>query len=152
MQAELIQIARDAARIYDLPPELVCAVIEQESSWQPWAVRYEPQFFTHYIEPMAAQGKLHAPAGVSMPTEAYLRSCSFGLMQIMGQVAREKGFSLPFLTALCDPATGIEWGCKHLASRIAHSNGNIEKALLLWNGGGRPSYPQEVLARVDKYK
>lgn len=152
IQAELIQLARDAAPVYDLPPELVCAVIEQESNWQPWATRYEPQFFTRYIEPMATQGKLVARGACSLATEAQLRSCSFGLMQIMGEVAREIGFKRDFLTALCDPVTGLEWGCKHLASRIAHSGGNVEKALLLWNGGGRPAYVQEVLARVEKYK
>ena len=29
---------------------------------------------------------------------------------------------------------------------------NVTKALLLWNGGGNPDYPAEVLARMSKYQ
>ena len=42
---EIIDLARHIACEHALDPALVCAVIEQESAWNPWAVRYEPDSF-----------------------------------------------------------------------------------------------------------
>ncbi len=42
-------LARKAAAAQALDPALVCAVVEQESSWNPWAIRYEPVFFSKYV-------------------------------------------------------------------------------------------------------
>ena len=103
---EIILLARRIACAHGLEPSLVCAVIEQESAWNPWAVRYEPGFLSRYVAPLYTAGKLSA-------TEAYTRSMSWGLMQVMGQVARENGFSQPSLAELCDPNTGIEFGCPY---------------------------------------
>src|SRR5712692_6395106 len=96
---EMIALARATAVKHALDPVLVCAVIEQESAWNPWAVRYEPGFLSRYVAPLYAAGKLSA-------TETYTRSMSWGLMQVMGQVAREFGFAGDSLPELCDPATG----------------------------------------------
>jgi len=76
---------------------------------------------------------------------------SWGVMQVMGQVAREFGFKEPSLTELCDPATGIEFGCRILAARLARSKGDVSAALLAWNGGADANYPAEVLARKRNY-
>jgi soluble lytic murein transglycosylase-like protein len=73
-------------------------------------------------------------------------------MQVMGQVAREHGFTGKFLSALCDAATGLDIGCAVLASRISAAAGNIDHALELWNGGANPDYAAEVLARLAHYK
>ncbi len=145
--AELIVLAQQKAARHDLYPDLVCAICEQESNWNPWAVRYEPGFFARYV----------APAYTSSPhpwtiTEAQARATSWGLMQVMGQVAREYGFKGAFLTELCDPAVGLEIGCLVLAAKLAAAEGNVQKALLLWNGGANAQYPDEVLARAEKYK
>jgi soluble lytic murein transglycosylase-like protein len=124
---------------------LVCAVIEQESAWDPWALRYEPGFYKRYIEPQIARG-----AGFTS-TEARARAFSWGLMQVMGQVAREHGFSGRSLAQLCDPAAGLAVGCRVLAAKLAAAEGNVTRALLLWNGGGHRDYPDEVLARTAHY-
>ncbi|MFZ0821749.1 MAG: transglycosylase SLT domain-containing protein [Candidatus Acidiferrales bacterium] len=83
-----IALARAAAAAHSLDPALVCAVVEQESAWNPWAIRYEPGFLARYVAPLFTAGKLST-------TEAYARSFSWGLMQVMGQVAREHGFGSP---------------------------------------------------------
>jgi soluble lytic murein transglycosylase-like protein len=141
---DIIELARTIAAAHELEPALVCAVIEQESAWNPWAVRYEPGFLSRYIAPLYTAGKLSA-------TEAYTRSMSWGLMQVMGQVAREFGFETDSLPELCDPATGIEFGCRILAKRMARARGDVSAALLAWNGGANPNYPSEVLARTRNY-
>jgi soluble lytic murein transglycosylase-like protein len=156
---ELMALARAAASKHALDPALVCAVIEQESAWDVHSIRYEPAFRTRYV----------APLGLP-PTEEVARSISWGLMQVMGQVAREHGFSGKFLSALCEPATGLDIGCAVLSTKLAIRSGSpsrasnategslsssaddIGRALTLWNGGANPDYAAQVIARLDKYK
>ena len=57
---EIIDLARRIASEHGLDPALVCAVVEQESSWNPWAVRYEPGFLSRYVAPLYTAGKLSA--------------------------------------------------------------------------------------------
>jgi soluble lytic murein transglycosylase-like protein len=141
---ETIALARRIAAEYGLAPALVCAVIEQESAWNTWAVRYEPAFLSRYVAPLYTAGKLSA-------TETYTRAMSWGLMQVMGQVAREAGFKDASLAALCDPATGVEFGCRVLAAKLARAKGDVSAALLAWNGGANANYAAEVLARQRNY-
>jgi len=135
--ADLLALARAAAAKHALDPSLVCAVIEQESAWDPHAIRYEPAFRARYVAP------LRLP-----PTEEVARSISWGLLQVMGQVAREHGFRGKFLSALCDPAAGLDIGCAVLASKLAAAGGELARALELWNGGANPGYAAQVLARL----
>lgn len=146
IRTELIALARKTAAAQQLPAELVCAVCEQESSWNPWALRYEYAFFQKYVLPQWANSKLPTL------TEAQSRAFSWGLMQVIGQTAREHGFEGAFLCELCEPATGLEIGCRVLAVKITAAGGNIEKALLLWNGGANPNYAAQVLARTAHYR
>lgn len=140
-QAALIQLAKDTATKHGLDPVLVCAVCEQESGWDTWAIRMEPAFYRHYVQPL------------NLPdTEAYARSFSWGLMQCMGEVAREAGFKGRFCSELCAPATGLEFGCRILSSKLSRAGQDITKALLLWNGGSNTQYPSQVQARMDKYR
>jgi soluble lytic murein transglycosylase-like protein len=142
---EMIALAKATAARHDLPSELVCAVVEQESDWEPSAIRYEPAFYDRYVYPMALKRAISE-------TEARARAFSWGLMQTMGEVGREFGFTGKFLSALCEPQTGLEIGCKVLAHKLAVNQGNVAQALLAWNGGGNPEYPAQVLARVERYK
>lgn len=144
VQPEIIELARRIAASHGIEPSLVCAVIEQESAWNTWAVRYEPGFLSRYVAPLYTSGKFSA-------TEAYTRSMSWGLMQVMGQVAREFGFGEASLPELCDPAIGIDIGCKILAKRLDRSKGDVPAALQAWNGGADPNYAAEVLARTRNY-
>jgi soluble lytic murein transglycosylase-like protein len=138
---QLIVFARAAAARHSIAAALVCAVVEQESAWDAHAMRYEPAFRARYV----------APLGLT-PTEEIARSISWGLMQVMGQVAREHGFSGKFLSALCEPAAGLDIGCAALAAKVAAAAGDVPRALELWNGGANPDYAAEVLARISKYK
>jgi soluble lytic murein transglycosylase-like protein len=143
-KAKLIELAKAVAKEHALQPELVCAICEQESGWDTWAMRYESDFYKKYIA-----GHLYT---WGEPTEAHARATSWGLMQVMGQVAREHGFVGKFLSELCDPETGLRVGCKVFCWKLDQAHGDQRKALLLWNVGGRPEYADEVLARVGKYQ
>ena len=124
-----------------LDPVLVCAVIEQESNWNPFAVRFEPAFEARYIH----------PAVPASPTTLELtKAMSFGLMQMMGEVAIEFGWRGSFLTDLCDPDIGVDYGCRKLRKCfVLHSD--PEPALLAYNGGGNLLYSKQVLARMGHY-
>ena len=141
---QLLLLARKAATAQSLDPSLVCAVIEQESGWNPWAIRYEPLFFSKYVASLYTNNKISA-------TEAYARGFSWGLMQVMGQVARETGFDALFLSALCDPEQGLAIGCKVLRKKFDAMAGDTTRALLAWNGGANSTYAAQVIARRAHY-
>jgi soluble lytic murein transglycosylase-like protein len=137
--ADLVALAKTAATRYRLNPALVCGVVEDESSWNPWEFRYEPNFRILYVARLELD-----------PTAEIGRSCSWGLLQIMGQTARERGFVGPF-PQLCDPEIGLERGCDYLADRFKVAAGDVSKALELWNGGADKGYATRVLGRAVKY-
>lgn len=139
---ELQQLAVAQAHNYGLDPALVCAMCEHESGWNPWAIRYEPAFYLRYIASMKGLSE----------TEKTARAFSIGLMQVMGQVAREQGFDGKYLTELCDPLVNLEHGCKKLKKCMTISDGDVEMALLKYNGGGNLNYPNLVLSRYDVYR
>lgn len=139
--AELIVVAKRVAVARGLDPALVCAICEQESAWDQWAIRWEPAFYAKYI----------APLNLDNQTEATTRAISWGLMQVMGQTAVEHGYK-GFLSQLCDPEIGIQIGCKVLAAKIARAGGDVRKGVLAYNGGSRPAYVDEVFSRMSRYK
>ena len=152
----LHEIAKDVAQTFELEPALVCGIVEQESGWNTWLSRYEPGFFTRYVD----NSRIHlaardfaraAPYTLSFETELRERAFSRGLLQVMGQTARESGFTDP-LPQLHDPETGLTVGCKYLSRLIKGRAGDIRRALLLYNGGGDPQYPDKVFARMKKYQ
>jgi soluble lytic murein transglycosylase-like protein len=130
---------------YSLDVTLLCAWIDHESSWNPWAIRYEPAFYDRYILPLVTNGT------IKTATEAQARSMSWGLAQIMGEVAREFGFKGQFLSELSDPDTGLDFACKKLQRCFTVASQDVDKALLCYNGGGDPSYPGAVRALLEKY-
>lgn len=138
-QTDLIGLTKATATTHGLDPVLICAVVEQESGWNPWAIRAEPAFDERYVQP------LH-----KTPTEEWARSISWGLLQIMGEVARELGYTGD-IPALCDPATGLEWGCRQLARKLAGAAQDVTKGLEAYNGGSNPVYASQVLARKQRY-
>lgn len=135
-------LAAKYAAKHGLDTALVCAVIEQESGWDTWAMRYEPAFYQRYIVPM----------GLEDLTAALARATSFGLMQLMGQTAIEFGFKGKFATSLCDPDTGVDFGCAKLRSCLDKHSGDETKALLSFNGGGDSHYPGQVQGRKAAYE
>lgn len=127
--------AEASAKQHGLDPDLVHAMCMVESSGDTRAYRYEPAYFLRY---MAKDERWkHADPRVV--------SASYGLMQVMYQVALEFGFppnDPP--EQLYIPSIGIEFGCRVLAERMAwvtREAGNLSEgirlraALASYNGG-----------------
>lgn len=143
------------ASLTGLPERLIAAVIQVESAGNAHAIRFEPSFYT-----MVQREGFKTPAGVSKPTEFNARCFSWGLMQIMGQVARKRGCSEMYLSALCEPKTGIFWGCRQLAKCRDRYLATFGWAAVTaaYNGGfgavkkdgtfTNPHYPKAVLAAL----
>ena len=142
---ELIAMAKATAEKYQLDPVLFCGIVAQESDWNPWAIRYEPAFFSQYIATMWVNRKL------TDITEAYGRAFSWGLCQTMGEVAREIGYTGPF-AQLCEPETGLDVGARVFFRKLTRADGNVRNALLAWNGGNAKDYPDQVLAKAEQFK
>lgn len=140
----LIKLAKEAALAQGLDPGLICCICEQESGWNPYAIRYEPAFMSRYVAPLYTTNKITA-------TEAFARCFSWGLTQCLGQVARENGWTGP-LPQLCDPSAGLLVGCRIFAKKLVLAKGDIRQALLYYNGGANKAYPDQVLARLPKYR
>lgn len=137
---ELVALARKAAGLYRVDSAIVCAVVEQESNWNPWAIRYEPAFYQKY--------ESASPHDV---TVRVARAISWGLMQIMGQTARDEEYSGPY-AQLTDPWINLDLGVGILARLVEADPKGVQGALERWNGGSNPDYAAEVMARVEKYR
>lgn len=133
------------AKKYLLDSVLVCALIEHESSWNPYTVRFEPAFYRKYVYPATLK-----PNGPGI-TEAYTRAISWGLMQVMGETAREFGYAGIYLSELCEPDVGTDYGCKKLRRCFDVHLGKEDAALLAYNGGSDLNYATVVQSLKPKY-
>lgn len=124
----IIEIAKAKAKEHQIPLELVLAVIETESNFNNMTYRFEPNWKYHLS--IEAFSKMTL---VSYNTEKAMQQISWGLMQVMGTVARELGFKGLF-TELCDPGTGIDYGCAKLAG-LLEKYSSRDDAIASYNAG-----------------
>jgi soluble lytic murein transglycosylase-like protein len=149
-QDQLVTLAKTTAQSHNLYVELICAICERESTWNPYEIRFESGWYDRKDWPqLLTQSKY--PRFCSVSTEIAARSMSWGLMQTLGQSVREIGFA-DWMPQLSDPLTGLDWGCQLFARKLELAKGNVPEALLLWNGGANKSYPQEILDLTGKYR
>lgn len=141
-------LIRQIAGRYDLRPRLVAAVMHVESSGIPWAWNPEPPYrylwnvaLNEPFRSLTAEERENevppddfpAPRGVARDAEWWGQQASWGLMQVMGAVARERGFDGRFMSQLCEPICGLTYGCRHLAAYV-ESYGE-DAAIASYNGG-----------------
>ena len=103
------EVIEKYAEMYDIPQKLLEAIIETESANNKWAIRYEDHYRWLFRPNYYASQNI-----ISLDTEKEAQKTSWGLMQIMGAVARERGFEGRYLSELTKPELGIKFGCKHL--------------------------------------
>lgn len=108
--------------------DLVKAIVMTESAGNTWAVRFEPAW--KYF----ADVQNHATKSrVSFETERNCQAMSWGLMQIMGAVARELLYDGD-LTKLCQEDVGLKYGIKKLRILLRKYT-NTNDAIAAYNAG-----------------
>jgi soluble lytic murein transglycosylase-like protein len=132
---ELIQ---SRALLHGLKPELVLAICKVESDFNPKAIRFEPHWTYQFSVSVLAH-----KCKCSYDTEKFLQACSFGVMQIMGTVARELGFDEP-LVNLLELEKGLEFGCLKL-KKLSEQYDKLEDVISAYNQGS-------ALKSGDTYK
>ncbi len=130
------------------PTTIMESWVAQESSWDPWATREEPAFYRKYIEQNPEINR----------AESWQLSISWGLLQVMGVVARERGFTGRYLSQLCNPSLSLFYGLKYLMYQKGRGDGEWSQALAAYNGGigknrvtgnlRNQSYVDEIIGRA----
>lgn len=143
--------AVEVGGMFGLPPSLVCAICKVESGWDTWACRFEPGFKLKYVDKLNVQRY----GAITVETEKVMRSCSWGLMQVMGQVAREMGCKEPFLSSLCSPEVGLAYGCRKLFA-LSLKYATLEEVISAYNAGSPTSanraYVDKILLESKHYE
>lgn len=133
----------DTSELMKLDPVLVGAICMVESAGDPWAVRIELHW-QYYLE-LKKYADLNR---ITQTTEKAMQACSWGLMQVMGSVAREHGYAGP-LQRLCEPEIGIRYGCKHLA-KFTKKYDSVYDVIASYNAGS-PIKTMEGSYRNQQY-
>jgi soluble lytic murein transglycosylase-like protein len=156
---------------YALDPAIVRAMVSIESSGDTFAYNPEPRYIYFWnvntwkpFRAVTSQEVSSEFPPKDFPTlagdadqEWWAQQASWGLMQVMGAVAREQGFRQPYLTQLTVPEIGLLFGCRVLQSHLKWSKGVVPQALAAYNGGrwqnDKPpyrnaAYAAKVLAQV----
>lgn len=147
----------EKAEKYNLDPQVVAAMVRQESDGNTFATRYEPNFYKNYIENKPNTGFFPKPYQVSEPTELRARSTSYGLMQVMGLTARiYNDFKNPYLVSMVVPEIGLDQGCKFLryclerakkSLKVSEESRSVyDLALRFYNGGS--SYAPKIREHI----
>ena len=148
---KLSEIIKKNADEHRLSPDLLAALIWQESKGNRWAARHEPGFLARYLRHLSYDqlpGLKPDDSYCNEATERILRATSLGLTQIMGETARELGFNRPCLLELLTDELNVEYGAKYLSRCIKNSSGNVANGLRRYNGGGDPDYSRKVFAHL----
>lgn len=146
---DLTPLITDAAAHAQIPADLLGALVCVESGGNPWAWNPEPAY--RYLWDVRANRPFRSvslaeltakfppeyfPALAGDPDQEWWgQQASWGLCQIMGAVARERGFRGPYLTQLCDPTINLALGATHLADALRWAKGNDAKAIASYNTG-----------------
>lgn len=112
-----------------------------ESLVNPYAIRYEPNY--RYL--------LNDPRPNS--TEWIGQKTSWGLFQVMGAAARERGFEGRYLAELVEPWLNAEIAAQHLLWWMGRTDDRTwDGALARYNGGlyGNSRPPYRTQGYVDK--
>lgn len=118
----------ESSSVYDVDPDLIGAFVLVESAGNTFAIRHEPEW--SYILDVKDWAK---KVGSSEPTELNGQMTSWGLMQIMGTVAREHGFD-EWFPKLCVPELNLHYGIMHFKKKLQRFN-SLEDAIASYNAG-----------------
>lgn len=123
-----LDLIHEEALKHKIEPELVASIVQMESGGETCATRFEPNW--KYIYSPFEYAKA---LGITQQTEENHQMTSWGLMQVMGTVARELGFK-GYLPELCEAKVGIKYGCLKL-KELFIEHGSKEDVISAYNQG-----------------
>lgn len=130
MEQQITPLIEDLGNHYQIDPPLIKAIIQIESNWEPIAIRFEKGYrWLYEVDRLVKDLRLHRD------TEEYGQKVSWGLMQVMGAVARERGYRGRYLSGLLSPELGLLYGVKHLHWSIKRFGGDIWDGVSAYNQG-----------------
>ena len=150
-----LNIINEVATKMRVEPELIAALVSIESNGNSQATRYERRYrYTLKTKEFARRNV------ISKDTEIIQQKTSWGLMQVMGGVAREHGYFGP-LVKLTNPKLGLRFGIMHFTKFIDKYD-DIPSAISAYNQGGaykkrngkfkNQAYVDRILERYDYLK
>ena len=154
MRTSLQNLISAVAGKHGVPEGIVRGLIEAESGWNPWAMRYESHYRWLYCPRKQRPDANPSPLpGCSRDTEREAQKTSWGLLQIMGAAARERGFRGVFLSELCDPEVGLEYGLMHLnwMRKRFYDKGGWPAVISAYNAGTPTGSNRAYVDKVLKY-
>lgn len=113
---------------FDLKINIIESIIQTESNWNPWVIRYEKEFY-HFLHPLKYGAQNH----ITTASETISQQISWGLGQVMGGTARFMGFEGP-LTSLLDPKINIHICCLYFAKNCK-KYAKLEEQIASYNSG-----------------
>jgi len=154
----------NAAKLYELDPDLVEGLVQVESGGDQTAWNPEGQY--RYFWNVATGKPFRKVTEKEISNEYppddfpclkgdpdqewWGQQASWGLMQVMGAVARERGYKAPYLGGLLnDVDAALDVGCKHLGLLLKLVRGDVARALAVYNGGMRGNEKRPL--RNQKY-
>lgn len=111
-----------------LDAQLMCALMETESSFNTYAMRYEPGVMRTVSTSVCA--RLNR---ITEETETQCQRFSWGLGQVLGSTARWLGYR-DALSALCEPKQGIFWACEAF-EKLGDKYEHMEEKIASYNAG-----------------
>lgn len=149
MTHDYSDLIAQTCRTFKLDAKVLTAQVQVESSTNTYAWKPEPAY--KYLWDVRLHKPFRALSNDEISCEDppsdfpflagdrhqewWAQQASWGLLQIMGAVAREHGFDGPYLVELCDPVVGLTFAGAHLASLLDWAKGNMTQALCAYNGG-----------------
>jgi hypothetical protein len=118
----------EAGALHGIDTKHIAACILTETNGNRFAIRYEPHY-RYLVNPKDFADRLN----ISVETEEFSQKTSWGLMQVMGGVARELGF-VGHLPQLIEIEFGIKYGAMKL-KKCMDKYGNIHDAIAAYNAG-----------------
>lgn len=125
---------REVCLRFGCKPDVVAAIVTVESTWDPYALRFEPGYV--HLWKVKDFARLHR---ITEETEKVAQMHSYGLMQIMGGTARSVGFTGP-IGKLYDPKVNVEYGCRYLG-RLMDRYPKLQDHIAAYNAGSARRAP-----------
>lgn len=130
MNNNIFSIIDDVSSKHCVDSKAIKAICVLESGMNLWVVRYEPDYIWTYRPDYYAEKN-----NISLNTEMYLQKMSYGLMQIMGGLARSPYSFKDHLSKLLIPRLNLEIGIKHFKSLLEKYDWNYLDAVSAYNLG-----------------